>query len=121
MQPLLAERSVLKRDRPRIGNAGFYSAPTDAYRTLDGWIIVQAIGNDMFARWARLVGRDDLINDPRYADDNVRQCNREPIDQAMREWLSTRTSSQARTYSSTERPAASACLRFNWRSTSGRA
>ena len=95
MQALLAERAVLPIERTQRGNAGFYSAPADCYRTLDGWIMVQVIGSDMFARWARLVGRQELIDDPRFADDLLRADHRDVITQAMNDWLRTRTSAQA--------------------------
>jgi crotonobetainyl-CoA:carnitine CoA-transferase CaiB-like acyl-CoA transferase len=95
MQALLAERSVTGIERQSRGNAGFFIAPADTYRTLDGWITVQTIGSDMFARWAKLVGREELIEDPRFADDLLRADNRETITQAMEAWLATRTSAQA--------------------------
>src|SRR5690349_23804068 len=69
MQALLAERSVLDIVRQRQGNTGWHVAPADSFRTQDGWIVVSVIGNDMFARWARLVGREDFIDDPCFADD----------------------------------------------------
>ena len=95
MQALLAERSVVGIERRQRGNAAFYSAPADAYRTQDGWIIVQTIGGDMFARWARLVGREDLIGDPRFADDLLRADHREIITNAMNAWCAARTSAEA--------------------------
>jgi crotonobetainyl-CoA:carnitine CoA-transferase CaiB-like acyl-CoA transferase len=95
MQALLAERSVLSIERNQRGNAGFYSAPADAYKTKDGWIIVQVIGGDMFARWARLVGRPELIGDPCFSTDLSRADNRAVITEAMNCWLATRTTAQA--------------------------
>jgi crotonobetainyl-CoA:carnitine CoA-transferase CaiB-like acyl-CoA transferase len=95
MQALLAERSVMGIDRGQPGNAAFYSAPADTYRTRDGWIVVQTIGGEMFARWARLVGRDNLIGDPRFADDLLRADNRAILTGAMNDWLATRTTAEA--------------------------
>ncbi len=95
MQALLAERSVTGIERKSRGNAGFFTAPADTYRTLDGWITVQTIGSDMFARWARLVGREELIEDPRFADDLLRADNRETITEAMETWLANRTTGEA--------------------------
>lgn len=95
MQSLLAERAVLHLERQRQGNTAYHVAPADAYRTADGWIVVSVIGNDMFARWARLVGREDLINDPRFADDLLRGKNSETITKAMDTWLATRTTGEA--------------------------
>ncbi len=95
MQALLAERHVTGIERRQRGNAAFYSAPADTYQTRDGWIIVQVIGPDMFARWARLVGREDFITDPRFADDLKRADNREAITEAMMAWLGGRSSEEA--------------------------
>lgn len=95
VQGLLAERSVLGIERRQLGNTGYYTAPADAYKTKDGWIVVSAVGNDMFARWARLVGREDFIGDPRFAGDQLRADNRDAITEAMNAWLATRTTEQA--------------------------
>jgi crotonobetainyl-CoA:carnitine CoA-transferase CaiB-like acyl-CoA transferase len=94
-QGLLAERSVLEIERRQLGNASFYAAPSDAYKTKDGWIVVSVVGNDMFARWARLVGCEDFIADPRFTTDQLRADNREAITEAMNAWLATRTTEQA--------------------------
>jgi crotonobetainyl-CoA:carnitine CoA-transferase CaiB-like acyl-CoA transferase len=95
VQGLLAERSVLGIERRQLGNTSFYAAPSDCYQTKDGWIAVSAVGNDMFARWARLVGREDFIGDPRFASDQLRADNRDPITQAMNAWLAIRNTEQA--------------------------
>jgi crotonobetainyl-CoA:carnitine CoA-transferase CaiB-like acyl-CoA transferase len=95
VQGLLAERAVLGIERRQLGNTGYYAAPADAYKTKDGWIVVSAVGNDMFARWARLVGREDFIGDPRFAGDQLRADNRDAITEAMNAWLATRTTEQA--------------------------
>jgi crotonobetainyl-CoA:carnitine CoA-transferase CaiB-like acyl-CoA transferase len=95
MQGLLAEQSVLGSERGQAGNAGFWAAPADAYRTQDGWIVVSVVGNEMFARWARLVDRKDLLEDARFADDLSRANHCEVIADVMKQWLSARNTAQA--------------------------
>jgi crotonobetainyl-CoA:carnitine CoA-transferase CaiB-like acyl-CoA transferase len=95
MQSLLAERSVLDIERRQTGNASFHTGPADTYRTRDGWIVVSIIGSDMFARWSRLVGREDLLADPCFADDQSRANHHHVLAEIMNAWLSTRTSAQA--------------------------
>ena len=95
MQGLLAERHVIGAERKQQGNAGWHTAPSDTYRTQDGWIVVFVIGPDMFARWAKLVAREEMIDDPRFTDDLSRANNREVITEAMNAWLATRTTAQA--------------------------
>lgn len=95
MTPLLAEREVTGIRRKRLGNTGYYTAPSDAYRTRDGWIIVPTIGDDMFRRWTRLVGREDLLSDPRCSDDLTRGDNADLINEVMSAWCAARTRDEA--------------------------
>jgi crotonobetainyl-CoA:carnitine CoA-transferase CaiB-like acyl-CoA transferase len=95
MQAFLAERSVTGIAREQRGNTGFYSSPADVYQATDGWIMVQTVGGDMFARWARLVGREELIGDPRFATDILRADHREIVTAAMNAWLAGKTAAEA--------------------------
>src|SRR5260370_29549998 len=67
MQSLLAERAVTGIVREPRGNAAFFTAPADTYRTKDGWVILQVIGGDMFARWAPLVRRAEFVHQPPFS------------------------------------------------------
>src|SRR5262249_1293983 len=78
------------------GNTAFHVAPSDTYQTKDGWIIIHVVGNPMFERWAKLVGRADLIDDPRCADDISRANNHQLITEAMNAWSSRRGTEEAR-------------------------
>lgn len=95
MQTLLAECAVTGRERTRRGNAAFHAAPSDAYQTRDGWLMVQVIGQPIFARWAKLVGRADLLEDPRCADDLARGDHYELVNEAMIAWTKQRTTAEA--------------------------
>jgi crotonobetainyl-CoA:carnitine CoA-transferase CaiB-like acyl-CoA transferase len=95
MQPLLAEKAMTGIQREQAGNTGYYAAPSDTYRTRDGWIIVPTIGNHMFRRWARLVGREDLTSDPRFSDDLSRAENVQTINKIMSEWCALRSRDEA--------------------------
>jgi crotonobetainyl-CoA:carnitine CoA-transferase CaiB-like acyl-CoA transferase len=95
MMPLLAERRARGIKREQLGNTGYYAAPSDVYSTRDGWIIVPTIGGPMFRRWARVVGREDLIDDPRFKDDISRGDNAAAINEVMSEWCAARTREEA--------------------------
>jgi crotonobetainyl-CoA:carnitine CoA-transferase CaiB-like acyl-CoA transferase len=95
MMPLLAERRTRGIKREQLGNTGYYAAPSDVYGTRDGWIIVPTIGGPMFRRWARVVGREDLIDDPRFKDDISRGNNAAAINEVMSEWCASRTRQEA--------------------------
>jgi crotonobetainyl-CoA:carnitine CoA-transferase CaiB-like acyl-CoA transferase len=91
MQPLLMERAVTGIKREQKGNTSFYTAPSDVYQARDGWIIVPTIGAAMFRRWCRLVGREDLIDDPRFKDDISRANNCELINEVTSAWCAERS------------------------------
>lgn len=95
MQTLLAERAVTGVERKQQGNTAFHVAPSDAYPTRDGWVVVQVMGNPMFKRWARLIGRGDLIEDMRCADDIARADHHPVITEAMTAWTKQRTTAEA--------------------------
>ena len=66
------------------------NAPSDVFRTKDGWIIAYAIGNPMFARWAKLMDEDHWLHDPRFQNDQARGDHGAVISERMAEWTAER-------------------------------
>ena len=93
--PTLVEQQVIRVDRVAIMNRGQTSAPSDLFRTKDGWIIAYAIGNPMFARWAKLLGEDHWLTDPRFKDDEARGDHGEIISKRVSAWTAERTTAEA--------------------------
>jgi crotonobetainyl-CoA:carnitine CoA-transferase CaiB-like acyl-CoA transferase len=93
--PALIEQQVAQPNRVATLNRGQTSAPSDLFRTRDGWIIAYAIGGPMFTRWARLMGEEHWLSDPRFQDDLARGDNGEIISKRMSEWTATRTTAEA--------------------------
>lgn len=91
----LIERELLQVDKPRMGNKGASVAPCDLYRTADGeWVLLQVAGRPMFRRWCCLVGREDLFDDPRFADDDLRWQNGDVLNDIMARWCADKTKTQ---------------------------
>jgi crotonobetainyl-CoA:carnitine CoA-transferase CaiB-like acyl-CoA transferase len=93
--PTLVEQQVIRPDRIATVNRGQTSAPSDLFRTRDGWIIAYAIGNPMFARWAKLMGEEQWLTDPRFKDDEARGNHGELISDRMSRWTGERTTEAA--------------------------
>lgn len=91
----LIEEAMLKIDRQATLNRAPHYGPSDISRTQDGWIIAQALGQGMFKRWTRLVGRPELFDDPRFAEDKKRGEHGEALSALMSEWCAQRTTAQA--------------------------
>ena len=91
----LIERDLLGTEKPRMGNRGTSVAPCDLFRVEDGWVLVQVAGQPMFKRWCRLVGREDLFDDPRFADDDLRWEHGDVLNDLMQDWCTGRTRADA--------------------------
>ena len=80
---------VSGRSPTRMGNAHPNLVPYQVFHAKDGPLIV-ATGNDRQCRdFCRLVGRDDLADDPQYATNADRVRRREPFIAALAEAVST--------------------------------
>jgi crotonobetainyl-CoA:carnitine CoA-transferase CaiB-like acyl-CoA transferase len=79
----------------KTGNRSPLAAPSDIFAVQDGWIIVQVIGDPMFRRLARLIGRPDLIEQPCYGNDQARGDNGAALSAVMGEWCARRSRSDA--------------------------
>ena len=91
----LLEQQVIRVNRVATLNRGQTSAPSDVFRTKDGWIIAYAIGNPMFRRWARLMGEEHWLTDPRFKDDQGRGDHGDVISKRMAQWTTERTTDEA--------------------------
>jgi len=87
---LLIEQGVLGINRVATGNRGQTSAPNDLFRTRDGWVICQVIGQPLFERWAKLMGEPEWLSDPRFRDDRARGDNGALISERMARWCAGR-------------------------------
>ncbi len=87
---LLIEQTLTRRDRVPQGNRGYLTAPTDLFRTRDGWIVVHTIGQGMFERWCHMIGRPEMTEDPRFAGDELRGQHAHLISAAMQAWCEPR-------------------------------
>lgn len=95
MSWLLVEQAATQRNRTRTGNRAQSSGPSDIFRTKDGWIVVQVLGNGMFAKVAQLVGHPEWIDDPRFLTDNDRAENGEALSAGVGEWCARYTNAEA--------------------------
>src|SRR5690606_38722607 len=78
---MLIEQATIQVDRRPTGNLGQTAAPVNIYPTRDGAVLVQVVGHPLFRRWARLVGQEWMLEDPRFADDDMRGRHAGPIDE----------------------------------------
>jgi len=79
----------------RSGNRLQFAAPRNIYRTSDGqWLAVSATAQSVAERLVRLVGREDLVAEPWFADNGGRVAHADELDAVLQEWIGERTARQ---------------------------
>lgn len=78
--------------KERVGSASNTAAPRDVYRTKDGsWIALSASIQTLSERVFRVIGREDMIDDPRYRTNQDRVRHKDEVNGAVAEWVGART------------------------------
>ncbi len=95
MAQTLIEQAALKKDRVATLNRGQTAGPSDILRCKDGWITVLINGNPLFKRWAKMIGEESLVTDPRFATDEARGDNGELLSERAARWCAARTVAEA--------------------------
>ncbi|WP_114951636.1 CaiB/BaiF CoA transferase family protein [Sphingosinicella terrae] len=91
----LIDQAFNKTDRGGTGNRAQSGGPADLIRTRDGWVYMVALGNPMFRRFARMVGREEeLLADPRFADDESRAEHGEALSAVASQWAKDYTNAE---------------------------
>lgn len=91
---VLTEEAATGIGRTRTANRHTAIGPSDVVSTSDGAIITQVIGDAMFARWAKLVDRGDLVDDSRFATDADRGTHGEALSAVLAEWCASRSTDE---------------------------
>jgi crotonobetainyl-CoA:carnitine CoA-transferase CaiB-like acyl-CoA transferase len=88
-----AEYKLYGYIRSQIGNHSFYNF-SDLFQAKDGWVMMSCIGNPLWKRFLRAIGREDLKDDPNFKDDMARFNNRHLIQPIVSEWTKQRTTEE---------------------------
>ncbi|MGQ3413885.1 CaiB/BaiF CoA transferase family protein [Natrinema sp. LN54] len=76
----------------RSGNRSTSSAPRNVYRTGDDrWVALAASAQPLAMRTFDAIGRPDLKDDPRFADNERRLENVEELDEIIGDWMADHT------------------------------
>lgn len=76
----------------RTGNRIPFASPRNAYQTKDErWVALSASAESIAHRVFRIIGRDDMVDDPRYATNAARLQHVDEVDEAVAEWMRRHT------------------------------
>ena len=91
----LIEQQMIEANRTAIGNRAWTAAPSDCFKCKDGWIFAMALGQPLFVRWAKLMGEESWLSDPRFKDDLQRGNHGEMLSERMQKWCGDKTVANA--------------------------
>jgi formyl-CoA transferase len=94
-----ASQLLWNKPAPRVGNRGVLgtNAPSEAYPCKGGgpndycYVYTTRAGNHHWERLLHVIGREDLLNDPRFATNQARSENQDALDDVLKPWISQRT------------------------------
>lgn len=79
----------------RTGNRAPFTSPRNAFQASDGrWLGLSGSSQSIAERIMRLVGREDLIEQPWFADHTGRLEHHDELDSAIGAWIAARTSDE---------------------------
>lgn len=82
--------------QPRTGNRSRNNAPRNTYRTSDGqWVAVSTSAQSVAERVMRLVGREELTEEPWFVSGATRAEHSDELDEAVGHWIGRRTRDEA--------------------------
>ncbi|CAE6943198.1 CaiB/BaiF CoA transferase family protein [Ectopseudomonas khazarica] len=91
MESLIPEYDAFGYIREPAGSALPGITPSNSYPCNDGsYVLIAGNGDSIYKRLMSLIGRDDLGNDPRLAQNDGRSQHAELIDNAIAEWTAQR-------------------------------
>jgi CoA:oxalate CoA-transferase len=75
------------RPLPRLANRHPSACPSNTYPTADGQILIYCLTEEHWRRFARLIGRADLLDEPRYRDHHSRYAIIDEVDALVASWV----------------------------------
>lgn len=79
----------------RVGNRHPLSTPFGCFRTRDGHAVIAVLGERQFAELARLIGRPEIAEDPRFASDEARTRHEPELRGMIEAWSGGRDTEAA--------------------------
>ena len=74
-----------------MGNSNFTASPSGAFRTGDGLLNIAANKQEQFVSLMKLIGREDLADDPRFAHRENRKLNRTVLTEEIEAALASKS------------------------------
>jgi CoA:oxalate CoA-transferase len=94
LESIIAEYKVLGEVRPQLGNRNYFCYPYDVFKVKDGYVCFGVAGDGLWRRLLKVLGREDMAQDPRFQGDHRRVKNYHSIYPMLSEWVEGKTAAE---------------------------
>ena len=91
---VVSNHLIVGQDPVPMGNDNFTAAPSGAFRTADGLLNIAANKQEQFVALMKLIGREELANDERFAHREDRKRNRAALTREVEAGLASHTAAE---------------------------
>src|SRR4051794_653731 len=91
---VVSNHLIVGQDPVPMGNDNFTAAPSGAFRTGDGLLNIAANKEEQFVALMKLIGRAELIDDPRFAHREDRKRHRTELTQQVEAGLASHSAAE---------------------------
>ncbi len=96
LEPVVAEYGLTGKIKERGGHVGQGAAPSGTFRCKDGkWVVMVTSTQRTFVRLAEVMGRMDMLQDPRFDTNPHRSEHPQEVYDIVQEWFSHYTAQEA--------------------------
>jgi len=91
----IPEYLLLGKRMTRRGNRDRYAAPSNLFQAKDGrWVFIASATDSLFPRLLEVMGRTDILQDPRFESNAARMRHVEESEALLAEWVRDRTADE---------------------------
>jgi len=91
----IPEYLLLGRKMTRLGNRDRYCAPANLFRSKDGqWVYIAAANDSLFPQLVKVMGREDVLQDPRFATNEARMAHVDEAEDVLAKWVGGKTAEE---------------------------
>ncbi len=101
----------------RRKGVGFATQPSDAFKAADGYLVISAYVPKHWAKLCQIIGRPDLVDDERFADQRSRAINYPELTEELESALAAKTA--AEWVEALQDGGLMACLAYTWKQVVG--
>lgn len=94
LENFIVTKTLNDIDPGRNGNANLGSAPFNSYKTKDGYVTIACANNNLFKKLCKAMDREDLLEVPEYAENNLRKENEKELNEIVEAWTMARETTE---------------------------